>query len=707
MKMKINKIRKKICERYPRAAERLRRILHPDDLPLYWLDALLLNVVLESLSRHSLWGGITFLFDNPIAFFVNAGILLLTFHLALFCPKRMPTLLLINLVWLGLGIAQCVLLYNRVTPLTAVDFTILFSVITIMNIYMTGFQMVMAVGAVVIALALIILLFIKIPSRKMYWKKSFTSLAGTAALFALLVALGFGTGHLSSHFTELAPAYRAQGFTYCFSLSLVDRGVNKPSDYGEGSMTGILIEMTQREEGPGVQDPPGTLHPTDQEKAPNVIMVQLESFFDVHTLQGVSYSEDPLPNFTMLSERYLSGLFRAPVVGAGTVNTEFEVLTGMRVSDFGTAEYPYQTIMTQKTCETVAYDLLRSGYRTHAIHNHQGTFYARHEVYKHLGFEDFTPIEFFLKPSYNSIGWAKDSILTEEILHLMASTEEADFVFAVSVQGHGKYPTDYLPKVGDVRVTGGVSDPASLSKLNYYISQLKEMDAFIGELYQAVMALEEDTLLVFYGDHLPSLSQDEALRLTYTDFDTNYLIIANYDWTSRLQSMGYMQEDGTFSPALRESPLPAYQLFPLVMEILDNSEGIINRFHRILHGSEDYLTYLAALEYDVLYGKHYVYGEDIYPVMEDMSMGTRDIRVTGYAENTQEFSDGIIITGENFTPYSVVVLDGASKETTYVDAHTLLARCGFLTTTVKSVTVRQVTDRGEVLFESEAYRVQK
>ena len=60
----------------------------------------------------------------------------------------------------------------------------------------------------------------------------------------------------------------------------------------------------------------------------------------------------------------------------------------------------------------------------------------------------------------------------------------------------------------------GVNDPLSLSKLNYYVSQLHEVDAFVGALYRAVMDLNEETVLVFYGDHLPSLAKDAALTLT-------------------------------------------------------------------------------------------------------------------------------------------------------------------------------------------------
>ena len=67
----------------------------------------------------------------------------------------------------------------------------------------------------------------------------------------------------------------------------------------------------------------------DSSDMPNIIFVQLETFIDPYELNFLSYSEDPIPNFHKLMQNYTSGYLTVPVVGAGTANTEFEVLTGM------------------------------------------------------------------------------------------------------------------------------------------------------------------------------------------------------------------------------------------------------------------------------------------------------------------------------------------------------------------------------------------
>ncbi len=654
-----------------------RLLSDPDRLPFYFILAALLTYLVESLSRHSPLAALVFLWEAPLAYLANYGIILLTLLLALIFKKRVAAITMLSFVWVTLGVAQCIILYTRVTPLTAVDISIALSVITIISSYLSVFQIILICLALVAAVALVVVLFIKVPKLAIRWKRLGILLASSLAAVALTMALGFATGQLSDQFPNLATAYNDYGFPYCFGLSVVDKGVDRPDDYGEELITDILEELP-------LPDTPSSLPEINEVAGPNVIIVQLESFFDVAYMEGVTFSDNPIPTFTALKEQYPSGLLTVPVFGAGTVNTEFEVLTGMRIADFGAGEYPYRSIMSDATCETIAYDLLAGGYRTHAIHNHEGSFYLRNEVYKNLGFEDFTSIEYFKDPTFNETGWAHDTLLTDEILGMMASTEESDLVFAVSVQGHGQYPDDYIPKEGDVTVTDGLEDDAVRSHFNYFINQLREMDTFVAALYEAVMALEEDTVLLLYGDHLPTIARDEGVTLSTTDFETEYVVIANYDTPH----------------TLTDEDLCSYQLFPTVMHLIDNEEGIMNLFHRTYRDDPEYLTLLAALEYDSLYGKRMAYGGEAFQVMEHMTMGWRPITVTGvYAEGNY-----LYVKGQNFTAYSVVALDGKrTQDTELLDSSTLripLRNAAQKLSELESVTIQQISDKNELLSET-------
>ncbi len=660
----------------------LRLLTDIDRAPFYYLLAALMTFLVEWLSRRSFLATVAFLVESPLAYLTNYGIILLTLLLALLFPRRVAGAALMSAVWGVLGVAQCIVLMSRVTPLSAVDITIALSVITIINAYLTPWQIALICVGLVGLIAGLAWLFIRVRRHTVRWKHFLLVYLPSLLALMVVIALGFATGQLSNHFPNLANAYNDYGFPYCFGMSVVDKGVDRPADYGEEYISGILEDLP-----PEAADMPVGGEPTTSD--PNVIIVQLESFFDVKYIEGVTYTSDPIPTFTMLKEQYPSGLLNVPVIGAGTINTEFEVLTGMNCADFCAGEYPFRAIMLESTCETIAYDLLANGYRTHAIHNHEGSFYLRNKVYKNLGFESFTSIEYFENPTFNENDWAHDSLLTDEILYLLDSTEESDFVFAVSVQGHGKYPDEYELAEDDIAITGGIEDEAVISHYQYYINQLNEMDAFIAALYEAVMAYDEDTVLVFYGDHLPGIVRDEGITLSTTDFQTEYIIISNYE-----------------TPVAAEGgELSTYQLFPTVMEVIGCDEGVMNRFHRVYREDPRYLTLLAALEYDSLYGQRMAYGDTEYPVMTDMTMGSRPITVSGC--EVDDANKYLYVYGENFTAYSTVALDGDPQDTEYVDSQTLrvaLRRPRETLREVELLTVRQMCAKNELLSETAPYR---
>ena len=64
-----------------------------------------------------------------------------------------------------------------------------------------------------------------------------------------------------------------------------------------------------------------------------------------------------------------------------------------------------------------------------------------------------------------------------------------DYIFTISVQGHGDYPAvmpeGYIPSV---KVSGFFAEDEQ-TQFEYYVNQIHEMDSFIGEL---VNMLEED-----------------------------------------------------------------------------------------------------------------------------------------------------------------------------------------------------------------------
>ena len=157
------------------------------------------------------------------------------------------------------------------------------------------------------------------------------------------------------------------------------------------------------------------------------------------------------------------------------------------------------------------------GYATHAIHNNEANFYGRKSIFPNLGFDSFTSEEYMPREDeQNALGWVKDGILTEEIVKCLDATEEKDYVYTISVQGHGDYPTEPILEDPEITVSGSPTEEQNY-KWEYYVNEIREMDNFIKDLVETLSEYPEDVVLVLYGDHLPTMD------LKVEDVENRYL----------------------------------------------------------------------------------------------------------------------------------------------------------------------------------------
>ncbi|TCT14876.1 phosphoglycerol transferase MdoB-like AlkP superfamily enzyme [Natranaerovirga pectinivora] len=620
--------------------------------------ATVLNVFLEVSIRHSIFGTIDYIVTRPYIFLYNTLIILITLSLSLLFIRRHFFLILISTIWIAFGIANFVLLSYRTIPLSASDFYILKSVFGIIDIYLNTIQIMMILGILIMSIMGLVMAWNKLPKNRVPYYKTFICVSSTLILI-------FSVSEISSArvFRNLVDAYNEYGFAYCFSTSLIDRGIGRPENYSEENIDEIVSVLN-------IEDS------NTPQRRPNIVMVQLESFFDVNHIKGLELSENPVPYFTQLKEDFPSGFLKVPSIGAGTANTEFEVLTGMNLSYFGLGEYPYKTILTSSTAETIAYNLSELGYKSHAIHNNTATFYNRHTVFPNLGFDTFIPIEYMSNVEYSPIGWAKDDILTTEIIKAMESTDTKDFVYAISVQAHGKYPRVEVDSNQKIKVTGSKND-IEVIPYEYFINQIYEVDQFLGNLTEELSHYDEPVVVVIFGDHLPSLSITDDDLVNGDLFETEYVIWSNFPIESINQD------------------LTTYQLSAYVLELLGINNGTLTKLHQAYNNEEDYEDKLLMLQYDMLYGNQYVFnGINPYEII-DMQMGVTDIKI----RNARQEKDNIRISGVGFTPWSVVYINNRPKQTRFIDESTLMVENEFLGYG-SNVFVAQVSDDRRVMSQT-------
>ena len=434
------------------------------------VTAVVLNLIIEALARHSLIQSVLFLVESPMVFVCNVMLILSLISFALLFRRRVFAMSMLSLVWLALGIINGVILTNRMTPFTINDLSSLKDGLSIVTTYFSKTTMILAVAGIVVLILAIIILFRKAPKmkEKVNYKKAAAIIAVVLVAAAGTLQVSIRTGVLDTFFGNLAYGYRDNGVPYCFIVTWMDKGIGKPDDYSAETIQSIF---SGGELGDDNIYTPGEDDDTDVDNTPNILFLQLESFIDPTLVEGVEYSQDPIPNYRQLMKEYSSGYLTVPAVGAGTANVEFEVMTGMSARFFGPGEYPYKSILRETTCETAPYDLKLLGYSSHAIHNHRGAFYGRNKVFSNMGFDTFTSLEYMNNVMKTPKNWAKDSILTDQIFDALESTEGPDYIYTISVQGHGKYPTEQMIEDPAITVTKAESDEQKWS-YEYYVNQV-------------------------------------------------------------------------------------------------------------------------------------------------------------------------------------------------------------------------------------------
>ena len=465
--------------------------------PIFFIGvvAVALNIFIEILSRGSVVDLLSYIGSSPLTFIFNTVIIMSTLSIALLFKKRLFSVSLISVVWIALGFANSFTLVSGNMPLTVCHIVNLGSAIKLSSIYMTVFEVALVIIGSISAVVGGIILWKKTPKSSINLKKSLLSVC---ALFAICSLIGLNTSAQTQDFSDLQKAYEKYGFAYCFSYSVLNIGIEMPEDYSPEAVKKVLETID--------------IDDSEAEVKPNIIYVHLESFFDVKTLTNVTFSVDPVPNFTKLKENYPSGYLEVPTVGGGTSNTEFEIMTGISLSHFGIGEYPYLTLLAETSCESIMRNLSEYGYVSTAIHSYTGTFYQRHKVYKNLGFDRFLSEEFMTVEERNELGWIKDKIFLKYIRETLSSTEEPDFIYAMTIQAHGKYMSE--ESEDGYAISSDLETSDIKNQLEYYVSQINEVDDFIGELIREYESFEEPTVIVFFGDHLPALKlQDEDVAV--------------------------------------------------------------------------------------------------------------------------------------------------------------------------------------------------
>lgn len=245
----------------------------------------------------------------------------------------------------------------------------------------------------------------------------------------------------------------------------------------------------------------------NRRQTPDIVIVQSESFFDPSVIRGLE-GDTFAPNLHRLAQHASSGQLHVPTFGGGTIRTEFEVLTGLSLRYFPSMQFPYLQ-MHSAVMPGMVRTLRSHGYETIAVHGNDAGFWNRTAAFKSLGFDRFVSQPDFPQNFPRDGEYMADSAMTDEIMSQLKDSGPPRFVFAISMEAHGPY--DKSPNIDTeerdaIPVPDGISDDAKL-QLRNYIYHMRHADAELGRLADLLKKRERPTLLLFYGDHLPALTE--------------------------------------------------------------------------------------------------------------------------------------------------------------------------------------------------------
>lgn len=278
----------------------------------------------------------------------------------------------------------------------------------------------------------------------------------------------------------------------------------------------------------------------EESKNPNIIVIMNESFADLPSVYEFETEPDGMPFIHGLEENTIKGDMLVSVFGGTTANTEYEFQTGNTMAFFNGGSVPYMQYV-KRTQESITWELRDIGYETLAFHPYDAANYNRNKVYPLLGFDCFTAIEDEISYTDTLRSFVSDKADVEDIIAMyeQRNTEKPFYIFNVTMQNHG----GYSKSESQVEVTVKPKDEKlAQTQLLEYLSLIHESDAAFGELVNYFKTVDEDTIILMFGDHQPGMdaevyyAMDEKLAADNVTLEERmkmytvpFVMWANYD----------------------------------------------------------------------------------------------------------------------------------------------------------------------------------
>lgn len=521
-------------------------------LTVFGLGIGLLSLYLAAYScpgidAQALWASY---FKLPLLVVMNLLMPLLLVYLGFFLFARPWAAYLLSAVpFLTLALANYYKIQLRGDPVLASDLRLLRTAGGIMGNY--SFELSAPVGIVAAGFVTMLLLSILLLRREHMSRHE--RLAGLMLLLSLTLAGGFELYPDADIYEKTANSglinpwseteiYVSRGTTYPFLYSVQDMLPNAPSGYRESEATGTLAEYENAD--------------IPEEQKITFVGIMLEAFSDLtdfpvlDEVPAIHKIYEPLHE---LEERSVSGRLLTNIFAGGTVDTEWGYLTGY--SEHEEFRSPVNTYV--RYFKSQGYD---------ALYRHPGYswFYNRSNVNEYLGFDEsvFNDTGFGDLISISDALYHSDKVLVDYLLNDIDSRTETDdplFLFSVSYQNHGPYPSEtYWEEYATPEKNGWSMQTCCV--INNYLAGIRSTINEMCRMTEELEARKEPIVFVFFGDHKPWMGNGNSVYTEmginmdvstldgfYNYYATPYVIYANQAARDLLGN-DFAEPGGDFSP---------------------------------------------------------------------------------------------------------------------------------------------------------------
>jgi phosphoglycerol transferase MdoB-like AlkP superfamily enzyme len=409
--------------------------------------------------------------------------------------------------------------------------------------------------------------------------------------------------------------YSTNGFMIALLSNLQNDIMAMPENYTEENVNKIALKYKEKAEEINKD------RNISSSENPNIVFVMDESFWDPTKLTNLKFSDDPMKNIREIMSNSSSGALLSPSFGGCTANVEFEALTGFSMYNLFPGTVPFQQGFQKDTkIPSIASILKNDNYDTLAIHPYNKIFYKRSKVYPLIGFDYFTSEENIrYKDRLTKDSYISDQSVVNEILDVLNEKNNPQFIHAVTMQNHLPI-TDGKHGENSISISGLNEEDAK--ELETYSEGIKQSDIAIKNLIDGVSKLKEPTIVVFWGDHLPSLSnsiyEDSKYLGDYESLnerklsETPLFIYSNYNLKKEnLKTISPAFLGVTLFDILNKPLTPYYAMLEdiksqvpgLKSSVLIDSNSNIKK--DLSDDEKELIEEYKLIQYDLLLGKQY------------------------------------------------------------------------------------------------------